>query len=220
MFSLRKGKTMLYIIENIIHIIALLWLGFCCIGYILYRSMKLERWTDGLNCCMEGMKKIICAGIQLCEAVLNEFGFQQETIRPELVLTNQEILDLIDKLNGCPYDVPSLDDYEPNASGILWVNISAIGLAPAYQQITEESIKEIASKIIQKFYMRSRETSVPLYIKVATKQRLYFAIALSEKGKKFLDKQEEEKEFLLEEENIDLFTEEIPEEENSHDFRI
>ena len=68
--------------------------------------------------------------------------------------------------------------------------------------------------------MRSRETSVPLYIKVATKQRLYFAIALSEKGKKFLDKQEEEKEFLLEEENIDLFTEEIPEEENSHDFRI
>ena len=68
---------------------------------------------------MEGMKKIICAGIQLCEAVLNEFGFQQETIRPELVLTNQEILDLIDKLNGCPYDVPSLDDYEPNASGIF-----------------------------------------------------------------------------------------------------
>ena len=69
--------------------------------------------------------------------------------------------------------------------------------------------------------MRSRETSVPLYIKVATKQRLYFAIALSEKGKKIpWQTGRRKKSFLLEEENIDLFTEEIPEEENSHDFRI
>lgn len=211
---------MLDVVVKIVYIVAVCWLVLCGMGYVFYKWEKLGSWTEGLNFYLKGMKKLICSFFRFFYEQWNGLDLQQEQIRTERILTNQEMLHLVDELNGCPYAIPSIETYIPNASGILWADISAVELAPSYRQIPEESIKEITGKVIQNFYMKSRETKVPLYIKVATAHRLYFAIALSERGREFLDRQEMEKEISSPEETIDLFTEEIPEEENTHDFRL
>ena len=72
--------------------------------------------------------------------------------------------------------------------------------------------------------MRTRETYVVVYIRVSTPSRLYVAIALSEKGRKFLEEQEKQavsknqssRQQDLSEKRLE---EEIPKDKNA-DFRL
>ena len=91
--------------------------------------------------------------------------------------------------------------------------IGAVGLTTAYKNLTTADLKEIAIRTIQNFYFETRGIVPPVYIKVATEKRLYFAIPLCAEGEAFLKKQEQyqgESSFAPEE-PLDLFDEEIPE---------
>lgn len=89
-----------------------------------------------------------------------------------------------------------------------------MGLIPLYQGLTRSDICGMAENIIQNFYLETRGRSVKIFIKVASPTRLYFAIPLSEEAEEYLEKQEEvQAQENHEEENWELFQEEILEEE-------
>ena len=115
---------------------------------------------------------------------------QEYIANQALILTNQETLEVVDALNGHPYDTPALASYISNVNGISWTDIKAVGLVERYKDITNEQIAQICRNIIETYFMKSRGCQVAVYIKVATPTRLYFAVALSEDSKRFLDSQE------------------------------
>lgn len=159
----------------------------------------------------------------LCEAVYEVWtghDLPEKLAHTERILSNAEVLELVQKFKNSPYIVPSLFKYIPNSLGVLWLDIKAVGLVPLYQGLTRSDICEMAENIIQNFYMETRGTCVNIFIKVASPTRLYFAIPLSVEGEKYLEKQVEEPPQIpdnYEDVTIDLFEEEIPENEDNDD---
>lgn len=126
----------------------------------------------------------------------------------------EEVPKLVERFKNSPYIVPSLSRYVSNSLGVLWLDIKAMGLIPLYQGLTRSDICGMAENIIQNFYLETRGRSVKIFIKVASPTRLYFAIPLSEEAEEYLEKQEEvQAQENHEEENWELFQEEILEEE-------
>lgn len=208
---------------------------FCLGGYILYKMGEAENTEEGA-----GM-----LGASIASIALTVFRFLPKIFRPlfrflyeavyevwtghelpeklahtERILSNAEVLELVQKFKNSPYIVPSLFKYIPNSLGVLWLDIKAVGLVPLYQGLTRSDICEMAENIIQNFYMETRGTCVNIFIKVASPTRLYLAIPLSVEGEKYLEKQVEEPPQIpdnYEDVTIDLFEEEIPENEDNDD---
>ena len=136
---------------------------------------------------------------------------QDYEVNPALILADQETLELIDALNGHPYDTPALASYIPDVNGVSWTDIKAVGLVERYKDITNEQIAQICRNIIETYFMKSRGCQVKVYIKVATSTRLYFAVALSEDGKRFLNSQEPSAAEPVSDRKIEGLTETVPE---------
>lgn len=203
---------LVYMIE-ILEKAAILWSLFCIAGYVYYKAGFAKTWAEGIPVFFSCLGALFKGIFHFFYKMFSKQALENEMLRTEWILTNQEVISLTASLKGCPYDTPSLEGYTPNIAGVLWVDISAVGLTSTYQNLPVSGIKEVTEKMIQNFYMQTRETRVPVYIKVASAKRLYFAVALSGQGKEFLDKQETEKTTFSPDEVVDLFTEEIPEEE-------
>ena len=60
------------------------------------------------------------------------------------------------------------------------------GLCTSYATLSFSELKRIAISTIGNFYYEIKGINVPIYVKVAQKDRLYFAIPLCEDGRKFL----------------------------------
>lgn len=208
---------------------------FCLMGYVLYKLGYARSVEEGSG----------LVGSLIASAVLAVFRFLPKIFRPlfrflyeavyvgwtghdlpeklahaERILSNAEVLELVQKFKNSPYIVPSQGDYIPNYQGILWLDIKAVGLVPLYQGLTRGDICEMAENIIQNFYMETRGIRVKVFIKVASQTRLYFAIPLSVEGEKYLEKQAQEQPQIqdsYEDVTFDLFEEEIPEDEENHD---
>lgn len=147
----------------------------------------------------------------------------EKLIHAERILSNAEVLELVQKFKNSPYLVPSVANYFQNNLGILWLDIKAVGLIPLYQGLTRIDICGMAESIIQNFYMETRGIRVKVFIKVASPKRLYFAIPLSVEGENYLEKQAQEQPQIqdsYEDVTFDLFEEEIPENEDNDEPRL
>lgn len=117
--------------------------------------------------------------------------YPDAVINTGLVLTNEEVLTLVDTLEEHPYDTPSLSSYTPEYKGAMWIDLSAVSLIPKYSSLDNKQIQRIAGKVIQNYFMKNRNTQVDIHFLAVTPTRLYFAVPLSVDGKRYLSKQAE-----------------------------
>lgn len=160
-------------------------------GFITYKLKYANSWEDGVKLLLkiywDWIKKI---GKFLYEEFLGRSPDSQ-IINPALILTNREAIELTNRFKGCPYVMPFLEKLSPNCNGIMWMEIIATGLCTSYATLSFSELKRIAISTIGNFYYEIKGINVPIYVKVAQKDRLYFAIPLCEDGEKFLQKQEQ-----------------------------
>lgn len=205
---------------------------FCLGGYILYKMGEAENTEEGagmLGACIASVALTVLHFLPKIFRTLFRFLYEavyegwtghdlpEKLIHAERILSNAEVLELVQKFKNNPYIVPSLGGYIPNYQGILWLDIKAVELALRYQSFIREDICNMADYIIQNFYMETRGIRVKVFIKVASPKRLYFAIPLSVEGEKYLEKQVEDQPQIqdsYEDVTFDLFEEEIPENED------
>ncbi len=224
---------MLEIFLYIIICIATIWTLVSFAGYIFYKTQHLDSWTDGLKDVFNTGKSImsiigkgVVSCMQFCYTELTGKLPDGQIINPTLMLTNKEAIELTNRFKNCPYVMPFLEQFLPNCNGIMWMEIIATGLCTSYETLSFSELKRIAISTIGNFYYETKGINVPIYVKVAQKDRLYFAIPLCADGEKFLQKQEQfqgESSFAPEE-PLDLFEEEISElnheKEDTYDNRL
>lgn len=201
---------------------------FCLGGYILYKMGEAENTEEGagmLGACIASVALTVLHFLPKIFRPLFHFLYEgwtghdlpEKLVHAERILSNAEVLELVQKFKNSPYIVPSVENYIQNNLGILWLDIKAVGLIPLYQGLTRIDICGMAESIIQNFYMETRGIRVKVFLKVASPKRLYFAIPLSVEGEKYLEKQVEDQPQIqdsYEDVTFDLFEEEIPENED------
>lgn len=201
-------SNIIYNLERLGMILVLIVAG----GFITYKLKYANSWEDGVKLLLkiywDWIKKI---GKFLYEEFLGRSPDSQ-IINPALILTNKEAIELTNRFKNCPYVMPFLEKLSPNCNGIMWMEIMATGLCTSYATLSFSELKRIAISTIGNFYYEIKGINVPIYVKVAQKDRLYFAIPLCEDGEKFLQKQDQfqgESSFE-QEQSIKSFEEEIP----------
>lgn len=210
-------SNIIYNLERLGMILVLIVAG----GFITYKLKYANSWEDGVKLLLkiywDWIKKI---GKFLYEEFLGRSPDSQ-IINPALILTNKEAIELTNRFKGCPYVMPFLEKLSPNCNGIMWMEIIATGLCTSYATLSFSELKRIAISTIGNFYYEIKGINVPIYVKVAQKDRLYFAIPLCEDGEKFLQKQDQfqgESSFE-QEQSIKSFEEEIPNFDSGKDDR-
>lgn len=207
---------------------------FCLGGYILYKMGEAENTEEGagmLGACIASVALTVLHFLPKIFRTLFRFLYEgwtghdlpEKLVHAERILSNAEVLELVQKFKNSPYLVPSVANYFQNNLGILWLDIKAVGLIPLYQGLTRIDICGMAESIIQNFYMETRGIRVKVFIKVASPKRLYFAIPLSVEGENYLEKQAQEQPQIqdsYEDVTFDLFEEEIPENEDNDEPRL
>lgn len=207
---------------------------FCLMGYILYKlgyARSVEEGSgligsiiaDGVLTVFRFLPKIFRTLFRFLYEGWTGHDLPEKLVHAERILSNAEVLELVQKFKNSPYIVPSVANYIQNNLGILWLDIKAVGLIPLYQGLTRIDICGMAESIIQNFYMETRGIRVKVFIKVASPKRLYFAIPLSVEGEKYLEKQAQEQPQIqdsYEDVTFDLFEEEIPEDEGNDNSRL
>ncbi len=136
-----------------------------------------------------------------------------EVVNTAIILTDEEIKQLLSLLELKLYVLPVLIQYAPNINGILWLDISAVDTYPEYDGLSLEERQKIIIHLLQKFYFERRGFYVLLFLKVVTSTRLYLAIPLSKRGQRFLENQEVQSIILpgkAEKRAPDFLTEEVP----------
>ena len=180
-------SNIIYNLERLGMILVLIVAG----GFITYKLKYANSWEDGVKLLLkiywDWIKKI---GKFLYEEFLGRSPDSQ-IINPALILTNKEAIELTNRFKGCPYVMPFLEKLSPNCNGIMWMEIIASGLCTSYETLSFAELKRIAISTIGNFYYEIKGINVPIYVKVAQKDRLYFAIPLCEDGEKFLQKQDQ-----------------------------
>ena len=180
-------SNIIYNLERLGMILVLIVAG----GFITYKLKYANSWEDGVKLLLkiywDWIKKI---GKFLYEEFLGRSPDSQ-IINPALILTNKEAIELTNRCKGCPYVMPFLEKLSPNCNGIMWMEIIASGLCTSYATLSFSELKRIAISTIGNFYYEIKGINVPIYVKVAQKDRLYFAIPLCEDGEKFLQKQDQ-----------------------------
>lgn len=186
-------------IENI----CIIGFAICIIGLVCYKFeiVKANSWEEAIKKMFPALWKLIkriCVALRKPMKIIFKFfyeGFTNQDLVKAMVdtsriLMNAEVMDLVNRLSNKPYDTPTLTSYIANINGIAWYDIGALRLVSAYKDLLFDDFVRMISNIIQNYFMETRGIGVDLYIKVATPTRLYFAIALSENGKAFLEQQE------------------------------
>lgn len=180
-------SNIIYNLERLGMILVLIVAG----GFITYKLKYANSWEDGVKLLLkiywDWIKKI---GKFLYEEFLGRSPDSQ-IINPALILTNKEAIELTNRFKGCPYVMPFLEKLSPNCNGIMWMEIIASGLCTSYATLSFSELKRIAISTIGNFYYEIKGINVPIYVKVAQKDRLYFAIPLCEDREKFLQKQDQ-----------------------------
>ena len=172
------------IISILFYVCCLTWTVISILGYLIYKFgfLGVQSWEEGVH-------KLVTSGFTLLYEEMTGQLLPEEIVNTALILNNDEVLELVKRLSDHPYETPSLEYYCPNSNGISWYDIRAVDLAPRYQNLSNEEIAKIAFYIIQNYIMEGRGLQAFIDIKIATPTRLYLAIALSEKGRKFLEQQ-------------------------------
>lgn len=173
---------------NFISFVCISWTVVSLIGFVIHKCKPdiAPTWENGV------MKTVTWVFDAFYEGLTGKQPISQ-VINNALIFTNEEIRKFPKLFDGHPYDTPSFAEYPTIQNGIAWYNLCAVGLISKYCDISNEQIAEIAVHVIQNYFWETRGCRVHIYIKVVSPKRLYFAIPLSEEGKRFLDKQESQK---------------------------
>ena len=210
-------SNIIYNLETLAMIFGVLIAG----GFIAYKMKFADSWEGGVKLLLktywDWIKKI---GKFLYEEFLGRSPDSQ-IINPALILTNKEAIELTNRFKGCPYVMPFLEKLSPNCNGIMWMEIIATGLCTSYATLSFSELKRIAISTIGNFYYEIKGINVPIYVKVAQKDRLYFAIPLCTDGETLLQKPEQfqEESSFEQEQSIKTFEEEIPSFDSRKDDR-
>ena len=156
-------------------------------GYVIYRFqfITVSSWKNGI-------KVIFTACIAMIKLIYYELtGIvpENKVINTALILSNDELSTLLEYLNRHPFDTPTIESYSPNSYGVLWLDITACGLVSDYRDAENEDIAKISRYSIQNFYIKTRGLKPDITILISSSNRLYFAIPLSNDGRKYLEYQ-------------------------------
>lgn len=172
---------MLDLLLFIVPQIALVWAIICMLAFILYLCgfKNCQSW--------ESCVKLLCTGLftWIIEGLSGE-NPPRKAVNPALFLSNQEALTLVRRFDHRPFDSPALSGCHADTKNILWFDVAASGLVPSYQETDTATLRRLCENRIQTYFMETRETQVPVFVRVLTPDRLYFAVPTSEEGRQHL----------------------------------
>ena len=190
------------------------------IGFVCYKTQWVisDSWEDAVKQmidefvkCIKGLFYIITDDIPPDKVVNNS-----------LILWDEEVLDIVKRLDKNPYISPHPINYIANDCGVMRLKIGALGLYGPYKCLADEEIARMVQILIKNYYLESRSFAPLIVVTMATPTNVEFEVALSEDGAKRLSHQKstliwdsvKDSELDLLEEEIDLF------EENKYDSGI
>ena len=161
-----------------------IWGLISLIGFALFKAKRAGSWEDGIKLTLTG-------GIIF---LINTFSNQPDTdsqINTSLYLTDTEILDLVDRFESRPYELPTLAVPVTYNNNCMWIDMKASGFTDPYRHTPLNQLRHMTESIVQRFYQRIRNLpAVSVYVKIMAPDRLLLAIPLSANGEKFLASQE------------------------------
>ena len=155
-------------------------------GWILYKLMKLTSWEDGIKSLFHYLH------IWLYENITGKYFIPPEDeIDERIYLSSEELVEFSQELEMV-YDNPYLKEGVTYTNDAAWFDYSVYGINPKYKDLSLGEKKRLIKSVVRKYYQRIRGTlELPVYIKVCSNYRLYFAIPLSAKGNSYLQNQEQ-----------------------------
>lgn len=171
----------MYPLFILISTFAIGWTIISIIGCIFYKLklFNVKTWEEGITC-------VLTYGAELIFEEITGEPSPYKIVDSSLILTNDEVMLIVHKLTNHPFDTPTLVSYRQDSNKILWVNIESIGLVSTYRELSNEDISKMAQHIIQNFFLETRKFHANLTIKIASPQRLYLAIPLTQEAQRFL----------------------------------
>lgn len=159
-------------------------------SFVAYKrhSYGAVRWEDGFYVLGMRIISLVSKIIPPLKKKVN-IWWADNTIRYERVPDSREVLEIVKRLDGHPYETPSLFKYDVDIvkDSVIRVDIHAVDLVSKYNTANYSTIHDIAHNVIQNYYMETRNMQVDVDISIATPQRLYFEIPLSNRGRKILE---------------------------------
>lgn len=184
--------TFLYWVDTFCFI----YTGITLAGLAVYKFEMLpaESWEDAIKKMFPAFFRWLAGALPKALPFLGEWFYEEATGKTLpgntenelLVLDNQELLEIKDRLSKHPYDTPSIEGFKREHS-VLFVDISALGVVPPYKDLSNHEIAVMVEKIIQDYYLETRGVKAPAWILKASKKKLEFAVPLSPKGRKYLE---------------------------------
>ena len=205
-------------IETILQAICVVALFFVTSGFICYKAGKSDTWEGGVAKVFNAIYNFVYEGATGKVPIVPE-----KEVDTRLYLSSEEILALTKRLEDL-YEKLHLANEIVCTEDIAWFDYSAFSITPKYKHLLLDDRKRLVTSIVNKFYQEIRGIlHVPIYIKVCSEYRLYFAIALNEAGVNYLNKQKEfenctEQDFCTEY-SSKVIEETVPE-ESKDDFRL
>lgn len=193
------SDSLYFFLQTFVNIVALI----CVSGFAVYQfSPKITSWEAGVIKIVSFPFKLLYEELVKKPALIASFN-------PALILTNEEAITMVQRLNRHPYDTPVLVTYISNQAGISWYDISSCGLISIYKDISRSDLIKLCTHVICQYFLETRNIMPLVYVKVASPNRLYFAIPLSNEGKAFLDKQQQDVSAYRTNDNSEILEEEI-----------
>lgn len=173
---------------EILFFICIVILGIIFAGWICYKTDNAESWEAGIKKIFKSICKFFIEGFKGTEVIPPE-----EVIDESRILSSEELLALT-KLLEPVYEQIQLANGVYYINGIGWYDYCAYNVNKKYAELSLEDRIRLVRSIIRKHFQEIHGIiNVPIYIKVCSKYRLYFAIPLNKLGQDYLEKQEKNK---------------------------
>ena len=189
-------------------------------GFLVYKGQLISctSWEDAIKQSVKGVGVII----KLIWYEITGYVPDDKIINSSLILGDDEVLDIVKRLEKNPYISPHLINYVSNDNCILRLRVGAMRLFHVYKGLSNDEISKMCWITLKNYYLETRKTVPLIWVTMATQTNVEFAIALSEEGAKHLRQQQpplilkesESDDYFALEEEIDLL------EENKYDSRI
>ena len=175
-----EEEIMSEIIMLIVSIIGLL----CSLAFLAYKLgiFECDSWEEAVKELLRYLKT----------GTVNGYYFLTDTVPPEkqvnrwILLSDAEMKELVEEFKRNLYILPRMDGWQIEKNGILRVQISAFDVLKQYQDMSNETYKVLAERIIQKFYFDIRNRPVVLFVESVTSRHIHFSIPLTLEGCKIL----------------------------------
>lgn len=173
-------------LELTLQAICIVTLFFVTSGFICYKAGKSDTWEGGVAKVFNVMYNFVYEGATGKTPIVPE-----KEVDARLYLSSEEMLALTKQLEDV-YEQLHLANGIVCTEDIAWFDYSAFSITPKYKHLFLDDRKRLITSIVNKYYQEIRGIlHVPIYIKICSEYRLYFAIALNQAGVNYLNKQEQ-----------------------------